>query len=162
LICVRTGSGCDGCLRSVRVSVCHIGSKHEIARNDDPDWETGPYRERRCDLQLAAGDLLAGVVYGTLAATGNSAEQAIFVIDGEFRAHGEKRRQSCGLGNVPPVVIDIIFKAGITLRIGAGLAFQHYGATVWEDPPVPNQKHATLAEPDLIAILTDYASALRH
>jgi hypothetical protein len=38
-----------------------IGFEHEIARNDDANRKSGPDRQCRRDIELAADDLLAGL-----------------------------------------------------------------------------------------------------
>jgi hypothetical protein len=59
------------------------------------------------------------------------------------------------------MVIDFIFKPGEPLRVGAWLAFQHDGASVWHEQPGPNEEHAILPEGDLAVIGAGELRALR-
>ena len=112
--------------------------------------------------ELTADDLLASVIDGVLPAATDGAQQSVLVADSEFGADGEQGGEAGGLGEIPPVVIDTIFKPGIALRVGAGLAFQHDGATVRHDEAIPDEQHSALAELHVVVILADDPRPLRH
>ena len=51
------------------------------------------------------------------------------------------------------MIIDAILKAGIALRVGAGLALENDGAAVRHDEPVPDEQHAALPKLEAVVIL---------
>ena len=48
-------------------------------------------------------------------------EGALVVVGAGFRTDAEQRREDRGLEQHAPMVVDLVFEAGIALRIGAGL-----------------------------------------
>ncbi|BCH24972.1 hypothetical protein MesoLjLb_47570 [Mesorhizobium sp. L-8-3] len=97
-----------------------------------------------------------------MAAVADGAQQPVLIVDGEFGPYGEERREAGGLGEIPPVIIDAIFKPGIALRVGAGLAFEHDGAAVGQNEPVPDEQDTALPELHVVVVLADDTCALRH
>ena len=88
------------------------------------------------------------------------AAQLLTRVDSELGADGKQRREASGLGEIPPIVIDSILKAGIAGGVGAGLTLQHDRATVRQYETVPDEKHAALPELDVVVVLADDARAL--
>ncbi len=54
-----------------------VGREHKIAIDDDPDREAGPDCESRLDVDLAAHELLAGLVERVLAAAPQGRDNVI-------------------------------------------------------------------------------------
>ena len=60
------------------------------------------------------------------------------------------------------MIIDLVFKTGISCGIGTGLAFEHDGASVRQNKPGPDQEYAGLPKRDLAVVTADQSRALRN
>src|SRR6185312_4815232 len=138
-----------------------IRFEDKIARDDYTDREARPYGQRWRDVELAADDLLAGLVDALRRALTQGLNN-VAVVPGRtgLRTNAEQSRKSRSLEQLTPMVIDTILKPGIAFGIGARLALQHDRAAIREDQPVPDQEHPTLAEANAIVVLANHAGAL--
>src|SRR5215471_395302 len=133
-----------------------IGREYEVATNNHADRKSRPDGDGRLDIEISAHDLLAGLVEAVGGAAPERCHDGAVVVGcSEFRADAEHGRERGRHGEPAPMLIDLIFKAGETLSVGAGLALQYDGAAVRHDQPRPDQKDAILAEGDLAVIGTD-------
>ena len=83
------------------------------------------------------------------------------IVRASFRTDAEQRREEGALKQHPPMVVDLVFDAGIALRVGAGLTLENDRPTVRHDQPVPHQERSRLAEGDLRVVLANQTGALR-
>src|SRR5262252_1520877 len=139
-----------------------VGCEDEVAIDDDADRKARPDGDGRLDVEIAPHDLLAGLVEAVGGAAPERCHDGAVVVGcSEFRADAEHGREGGRHGEPAPMLIDLIFKAGETLSVGAGLALQYDGAAARHDQPRPHQKDAILAEGDLAVIGADELRALR-
>src|SRR5260370_5368895 len=135
--------------------------EYEIAVDDDPHRETGPDRNRRLNVEVAADDLLPGLIQAVGAATPQRRYDGAVVVGGaEVRADAKHRRERRRHQQPAPMMIDFVLEPGKSLRVGAGLALQDDRAPVRHEQPRPDQEHAVLPERDLAVIDADKLAAL--
>src|SRR5690606_20060920 len=99
-----------------------VGLEDEVAGDDDANRKAGPDGQRRGDVQLAADDLLAGVVDRVLTTIADSLDQPIVVVGGKLGTDAQQRGKTRRLGEIPPVIVDTVLETGIALGVSAGLA----------------------------------------
>src|ERR1700730_9881659 len=77
--------------------------EHEIAIDDHPDREAGPDREGRLDIDLAAHELLSGLIDRILASTLQSPDEvALIAVRAKLRADAEQGRERRRLQKIFP------------------------------------------------------------
>lgn len=86
------------------VTSASVGLENKITGYDHPDRESGSDGERRGDVELPPDDLLACVVDRVLAAVADRLDQPVVIIGGQFGADAQERRETGGLGEIPPVI----------------------------------------------------------
>ena len=130
-------------------------------RDDHADGEARTDRQCRRDVELAADDLLSGLVDTVASALAQGTDDLAFLVRRTgLRTDAEQRRERGSLEQFAPVIIDTILQAGIALRVCAWLAFQHDRTAVRENQPVPDEQDTALTETDAVVILSDDARAL--
>ena len=94
-----------------------IGCKDEIAIDDDANRKPRPDGERRLDIEIAAHDLLPGLVEGiTAAAPQRSNNIAIGIAGAELRADAEQCGEGSGHEQSAPVIVDLVFETLVNLK----------------------------------------------
>ena len=137
--------------------------EHEIAVDEDPDREARPDGEGRLDIDLAADELLAGLIDRILASTLQGADEiALIAVRAKLRADAEQSRERRRLQKIAPMIIDAILEPGIAFRVGAGLVLKHDRLAVRKNDAVPDEQDARLAEGHLAVVAADQFGALRH
>src|ERR1700677_2973343 len=138
-----------------------IRFKNEVASDYDPHGETWPNGDGGLDAQRAADHLLSGLVDALRQPLLDCLRERAVAVAARagFRADAQDGREDRCLEQHAPVVIDLVFQAGIALRIGARLALEHDRPAIRHDQPVPDQQGARLAESDLRVVLANKAGA---
>src|SRR3546814_14349352 len=96
-----------------------VGFEYEVAGDDDANGEPRADRQGRGDVQLAANDLLTGIVGGFLPAVAARLDQAVVVVGGELCTTAQPHGQARSLAEIPPGIVDAILEAGKTFDISA-------------------------------------------
>src|SRR5258708_5361499 len=98
-----------------------VGCKDEVAIDNDADRKSRPDGDGRLDVEVAAHDLLAGLVEAVRAATPERRHDGAVVVGGaKFRANAEHSRERGRHGEPAPVVIDFVFKTREALSVSTG------------------------------------------
>jgi len=163
----RLGIG-DG----TELELCHVRCltfvrlKHEVAVDDHAHWKPRPDRQRWLDVKITLNDFLSGLVQAIAGSTTERCDDiAIGASAGgrsKFAADAEQCRQQRGFEQGPPMIVDLILKAGITGGIGARLTLQHDRAAVRHDQAGPDQQHTRLPKRNLAIIDTYQPRPLWH
>jgi hypothetical protein len=140
-----------------------IRRQHEVAIDDHADREAGTDRKGRLDVEVAAYDLLAGLVERVAAAAPERRYDRVVVVGGsELRANAEQGRKRGRHEQPAPVLIHLILESGKSLRVGTGLALEHDGAPVRHDQARPDQEQTVLSKRNLAVVEANELRSLRN
>jgi hypothetical protein len=118
--------------------------------------------DRRLNIEIAAHDLLSGLVQTVGTAAPKCGEDgAVVVGSAKLRSDPEQRRERRSPKESRPMVVNLILKTRKALRVRAGLAFQHNRSADWEDESRPDEQDAVLPERNLAIVSADKFRPLR-
>lgn len=93
-----------------------VGREHEIAIDDDPDREAGSDGESRLDVDLAAHELLAGLVERVLAAAPQGSHNVILgARRADLAADAKKGRKRRRFQETAPMIVHAILEPRIAV-----------------------------------------------
>src|SRR5207244_6080644 len=115
----------------------------------------------RLDVEVAAHDLLPGLVQTIGAPTPECREDGAVVVAGaELRSDPEQSREGGSPKESRPVMVDLILETRKALCVRTGLAFQHNRAAIRHDESRPDEQDSVLPEGDLAIVYADELRAL--
>src|SRR3546814_329091 len=94
---------------------------HNVARYQHPDRIAGTDGQRGLDVELAADDLLPGLVERILPAVADGAGDIVIGVRAHLGADTEQGRERGCAGDAAPMLVDPVFKARITRRVAGRL-----------------------------------------
>jgi hypothetical protein len=140
-----------------------IRRKHEVAVDDHAHRKAGPDGDCRLDIEIAANNLLTGLIETVRAAAPERGHDGAVAARGsEFGANAEHGRERGRREQAAPMMIDVIFEAREPLSVGAGLAFEHDGVPVRHEQPGPDQQDPVLPERDLAVVEPNELRSLQN
>ena len=130
-----------------------------ITRTGKP-WPDG---ERRLDVELAADDLLAGLVEASGRRRGAAPGRVAFLrrVDPSSVPTPSKVESAAALDKIPPMIVDPVLEPGVASASAPGWRSSTIELAVGKMMPVPDEQDARLAEGDLAVVVADQLRALR-
>ena len=120
-----------------------VGFKHEVMSDQNAGREARPNGNGRLNVQGASDHLLADLAKSLRRALTKGLYKRVLVVVGAgFGPDTEKRCQDRRLEQHAPVIVDLVFKAGVAFGIRAGLTLEDDRAPVRHDQAIPDQEGA--------------------